>query len=272
MPPRNVSSPVAMTTAVAEPLSTLVPRNAMSSQIDGRRPMAPSCSASNFSTGKLSPVSALCVTKRSLAETMRTSAGIMSPAASSTTSPGDQLRDEDFLRPALTDRGGGERDHRLQLRRRAAGPGFLEEFQPDTEGNHERHHDSSPWVAGRKRDAGQYCQQNDERVQNRVHEQPAETHSLVFCQNVRAIVGLPRASVVARQPFAARRERRQDSRRRPRRGVDQDLRYLSLRGFMPDGGEEFPWKNGMRMGHAHLAVWTPRIRDTAPTARTRSFG
>ena len=45
-------------------------------------------STSNFSTGKLSPVSELWVTNRSFAATMRTSAGIMSPAASSTMSPG----------------------------------------------------------------------------------------------------------------------------------------------------------------------------------------
>ena len=45
-------------------------------------------STSNFSTGKLSPVSEPWITNRSFAATMRTSAGIMSPAASSTTSPG----------------------------------------------------------------------------------------------------------------------------------------------------------------------------------------
>ena len=45
-------------------------------------------STSNFSTGKLSPVSELWITNRSFATSMRTSAGIMSPAASVTTSPG----------------------------------------------------------------------------------------------------------------------------------------------------------------------------------------
>ena len=86
-PPRNVSFPVAMTTAVAEPLSTLVPRNAMVVRSMGAV-VAAFLSTSNFSTGKLSPVSALWVTNRSFAATMRTSAGIMSPAASSTMSPG----------------------------------------------------------------------------------------------------------------------------------------------------------------------------------------
>ena len=45
-------------------------------------------STSNFSTGNVSPVSELWITNRSFATSMRTSAGIMSPAASVTTSPG----------------------------------------------------------------------------------------------------------------------------------------------------------------------------------------
>ena len=45
-------------------------------------------SATNFSTGKLSPVSEPWITNRSLAWTTRTSPGIMSPAVSWTTSPG----------------------------------------------------------------------------------------------------------------------------------------------------------------------------------------
>ena len=76
-----------MTTAVAEPLSTLVPRNAMVVRSMGAV-VAAFLSTSNFSTGKLSPVSALCVTNRSSAATMRTSAGIMFPAANSRMSPG----------------------------------------------------------------------------------------------------------------------------------------------------------------------------------------
>jgi len=45
-------------------------------------------SISNFSTGNDSPVSEPSMMKKSLAATIRTSAGIMSPAASFTTSPG----------------------------------------------------------------------------------------------------------------------------------------------------------------------------------------
>jgi hypothetical protein len=68
------------TTAVAEPLSTLVPRNAM--VVSSMRRVAgalPSrwrlLSTSYFSTGKLSPVSEPWITNRSLAWTMRTSPG-----------------------------------------------------------------------------------------------------------------------------------------------------------------------------------------------------
>ena len=87
MPPRYVSRPVATTRASAEPLSTLVPRKAMSVSSIGDRPGGPR-SVSNFSIGSDSPVSEPWITNRSLAETTRTSAGIMSPAASLTTSPG----------------------------------------------------------------------------------------------------------------------------------------------------------------------------------------
>ena len=87
VPPRYVSWPVATTTAVPEPLSTLVPRNATLVNSTGAL-AAGFFSASNFSTGKLSPVSVLWFTNRSFAASTRTSAGIMSPAANATMSPG----------------------------------------------------------------------------------------------------------------------------------------------------------------------------------------
>ena len=82
-----MSPPVATTTAVALPLPTLVPRYATVRSSSGDDGAAP-CSAANFSTGTLSPVSEPCTTNRSFACTMRTSPGIMSPAVSRTTSPG----------------------------------------------------------------------------------------------------------------------------------------------------------------------------------------
>ncbi len=147
MPPRNVSFPVATTTAVAEPLSTLVPRNAMLVRSMGAV-VAAFFSTSNFSTGKLSPVSELCVTNRSFAATMRTSAGIMSPAASSTMSPGTSCETAiSWGVPSRID-GGGDRDHGLELGRCAVGLGFLDEFQPHAQSDHERHHDPRPRVTG----------------------------------------------------------------------------------------------------------------------------
>ena len=81
------------TTAVADPLCTVVPENAMlvqsSMAIEVPRPWySISTGSAVFSTGSLSPVSAAWVTNRSLAVMMRTSAGIMSPAESFTMSPG----------------------------------------------------------------------------------------------------------------------------------------------------------------------------------------
>jgi len=78
---------VATTTAVAAPLSTLVPKNARLASSMGDLSGGP-VSTSNFSTGNDSPLSEPWMTKRSLAATIRTSAGIMSPAASFTMSPG----------------------------------------------------------------------------------------------------------------------------------------------------------------------------------------
>ena len=84
--PKYVSEPVATTSALPAPLTTLVPMKAMFSSSSGLA----DCTRGDicFSTGSDSPVSAACATKRSLAFRMRQSAGTMSPAESSTTSPG----------------------------------------------------------------------------------------------------------------------------------------------------------------------------------------
>ncbi len=80
-------SPVETTTTVPEPLSTLVPRKQMFLSSTAEVTVSGS-TVSNFSTGIDSPVSAPWMTKRSFAARSRTSAGIMSPAARLTTSPG----------------------------------------------------------------------------------------------------------------------------------------------------------------------------------------
>ena len=217
-------------------------------------------STSNFSTGKLSPVSELCVTNRSFAATMRTSAGIMSPAASSTTSPGTSC--ETAISCGLPSRidGGRDRDHGLELGRRAVGLGFLDEFQPHAQSDHERHHDAGPRVAGGERDARQDRQQDHQRIENRVPEQPAEARSLVSCQDVRPILSASRASVVTGQPFGTGRESRKDGRYLHRRRFNQDVRYLGVRTIVPDGGKELLGKNTrVDIEHAHLAFSPPLL-------------
>ena len=84
--PKNVWAPVVRTTARAEPLRTLVPMKQALGDSSGVLPAAGNSAV--FSTGMDSPVSADCVTKKSLADKIRISAGIRLPAASTTTSPG----------------------------------------------------------------------------------------------------------------------------------------------------------------------------------------
>ena len=79
--------PVPTTTPVAVPLSTLVPRKQMFFPSKGEAG-ATASRASNFSTGRDSPVRLAWMMNRSLLESRRRSAGIMSPADKRTMSPG----------------------------------------------------------------------------------------------------------------------------------------------------------------------------------------
>jgi hypothetical protein len=81
--------------------------------------------ASIFSTGSDSPVSVPCVMNKSFAAMRRTLAGIMSPAESFTTSPGNQLLERDFLFLSGTHHRCGHVDHCLQLLRRRIRACFL---------------------------------------------------------------------------------------------------------------------------------------------------
>ena len=88
--PTYVSSPVATTTARADPETTLVPVKTMFPQSPtvSTLPFAAAGRGSAvFSTGSLSPVSAAWLRKRSFASMTRASAGTRSPAARRTTSP-----------------------------------------------------------------------------------------------------------------------------------------------------------------------------------------
>ena len=91
MLPKYVCVPVVITTAVAAPLSTDVPKKQMFPHSSGDwRPGG--TGASDFSTGIDSPVRLDWMRNRSLAAISRTSAGIMSPAESLTKSPGTTSR------------------------------------------------------------------------------------------------------------------------------------------------------------------------------------
>ena len=83
--PSTVSAPTATTTALALPLTTLLPIKARFAV--SVRDRLFSAGAASFSTGSLSPVSADWLTNRSLALSILRSAGIMSPADRQTRSP-----------------------------------------------------------------------------------------------------------------------------------------------------------------------------------------
>ena len=78
--PKQVSWPVATTSAMAVPETTFVPMN--SRLFCSSAPPSSLLASANFSTGSDSPVIAAWATNRSLATSTRQSAGIMSPADS----------------------------------------------------------------------------------------------------------------------------------------------------------------------------------------------
>ena len=104
-----------------------------------RRATSPAipCPTSNFSTGNDSPVREPWMTNRSLAETIRTSAGIMSPAASFTTSPGTSWEIGQFLSLSVAEDGRRDRDHGLELRGGGVGPVLLNELHADAQDDHQ---------------------------------------------------------------------------------------------------------------------------------------
>ena len=87
MVPRYVLFPVAITIPTPEPLTTLEPMKLILPNSTTLPLFAP-LQSGVFSIGSDSPVSDAWLTNKSLASTIRTSAGIISPAAILTTSPG----------------------------------------------------------------------------------------------------------------------------------------------------------------------------------------
>ena len=207
----------------AEPLSTLVPRNAMLVSSIGAV-VAAFFSTSNFSTGKLSPVSEPWMTNRSLAWTMRTSPGIMSPAASWTTSPGTRCATA-ISCGAAAEHGRRDRDHGLELGGGAVGLGLLDELQADAQDDHQHHHDPGPRIAGRKRDRRQHRQQDHQRVEHRVPEQLPDSRPLVLGQHVGAVLGQTRAASSGGQSLGAGVQPRVDARRVHRRRFHHQGRH-----------------------------------------------
>ena len=84
--PNSVSGPVRTTTAVANPLMTLVPRKTEFTRWPSG--VGSGSTPHDFSAGKLSPVSTASFTNRSRAVSSRQSPGMRSPARKRTTSPG----------------------------------------------------------------------------------------------------------------------------------------------------------------------------------------
>ena len=87
---------------------------------------------------------------RSLQESSRTSAGIMSPADKFHHVAGDQVAEGNLRALAVAEDGGGDADHRLELGGGGVGPGLLDEPQDDAEDHHHGHHDAGPQVAGQQ--------------------------------------------------------------------------------------------------------------------------
>lgn len=98
--PKKVRAPVCTISAVAVPLITLVPMNSRLSRSSTPLALPLAGTLANFSTGIASPVSADWLMNRSLAESSRQSAGIMSPADSAIRSPGTRSRIGTSMRSA----------------------------------------------------------------------------------------------------------------------------------------------------------------------------
>ena len=94
-----------------------------------------------------SPVRADWLTKKSLAEMSRRSAGMMDPAVSTTISPGTSsfIGISISLPSRRTDAGG--LDHRLQLLHGFARTGFLKIAQEHAQDDHDAHHDGGAQIA-----------------------------------------------------------------------------------------------------------------------------
>jgi len=97
-----------------------------------------------------------------------------------------------------------DRDHRLELGRRAVRPRLLDELEPDAQQNHAEHHGPCTGVAGRKRDHREHAQEDHERVEDRVPQQLQEPDSLILGENIRAVLLQAGLRLLGRQPLGPR--------------------------------------------------------------------
>ncbi len=131
-------------------------------------------SGAYFSTGKLSPVSEPWLTNRSLAWTSRTSPGIMSPAASWTTSPGTRCATAISCGAPSRSTVAFTEIIALSLAAALSPCASWIQLQPDAEGNHEHHHAARARVSGGERDRREHGQQDHQRIEHRAPEQLRE--------------------------------------------------------------------------------------------------
>ena len=131
------------------------------------------------------------------------------------------------------------RDHGLELRGGAVGPGLLDELQPDAQGDHGQHHDARARVAGRERDRREHRQQDHQRVEHaRARAASRSPGPLVPGQHVGAVLGQARRRLVGGQPLGARLEPRVDARRIERRRLDDQRRDVDRLLVVPCGGRQ----------------------------------
>ena len=193
----------------------------------------------------------------------------MSPAASFTTSPGTSCETGDFLRLPVADDGGRDRDHGLELGRRAVGLGFLDEFQPHAQSDHQRHH-----IPARKSPvANEMLARTASRITSGLSTACQSSLPIPVRWSLASTLGpcsasrarLPRRSIPRDGSRIA-----QDVRDVHRRRLDHDLRNLDMRSIVPNGGKEVLGKNTrVDTEHAHLVV-SPRFRRGLRSQRARA--
>ena len=170
-------------TAVAEPLSTLVPRKQMFVRsmeetlrrrvarvgLLHRHGLAGQCRLDEEQVlgGNEPDVAGNHVARRQLDHVAR-----------------HELLERDFLRLSVAHDGGGDADHRLEFGGGIVGPGFLDKAESYAQDHHQQHHHAGPEIPSGERQRRQHGQQNHQRVA-RGDIQPLRPALLLFCGRLR---------------------------------------------------------------------------------------